>query len=94
MRDPYSIIIRPMVTEKSMAINAKYNKVVFEVALDANKKEIKQAVEKIFNVKVASVRTMVQRGKKRLSYGRFPIVTKKRKKAIVTLKEGKIDLMG
>lgn len=94
MRDPYSIIIRPIVTEKSMTLNRKYNKVVFEVALDANKKEIKEAVEKIFNVKVANVRTIVQRGKKRLIYGRLPSVTKKFKKAIVTLKEGKIDLMG
>jgi len=91
--DIYSVIIRPIITEKATTLNSKLNQVTFEVALNANKKMIKEAVEKIFNVKVEKVRTMVCRGKKRLKFGRLPFTTKKFKKAIVTLKSGKIDFL-
>jgi large subunit ribosomal protein L23 len=85
---PEKIIRRPIaLTEKAAQAKAAHNQVVFEVALYANKLEIKDAVEKLFDVKVASVNTLVQRGKmKRMGKG----VAKRRnwKKAIVTLREG------
>jgi large subunit ribosomal protein L23 len=85
---PEKIIRRPIaLTEKAARIKAEQNQVVFEVAIAANKLEIKDAVERLFDVKVASVNTLVQRGKmKRMGKG----VAKRRnwKKAIVTLREG------
>jgi len=88
MKDLHYIIRRPIVTEKSTDLKEKYNQVLVEVAADANKIEIKQAVEKIFKVHVADVRTMKVAGKSR-RIGR-KVVKKKGewKKAIVTLKEG------
>ncbi|ADL06912.1 50S ribosomal protein L23 [Thermosediminibacter oceani] len=85
MKDPHDIIIRPWITEKSMAMkeNRKYT---FVVHPDANKTEIKNAVEAIFGVKVEKVNTMNMRGKKKrmgLSEGKRPDW----KKAIVTLKK-------
>ncbi|HEX15641.1 MAG: 50S ribosomal protein L23 [Deltaproteobacteria bacterium] len=87
MRDPYSVIIRPVITEKATLQKERDNKVTFQVAKDANKAEIKEAVEKLFNVKVEKVNVMNVRGKRR-RLGR--IVGKKPdwKKAIVTLKPG------
>lgn len=87
MKDPYEIIIRPLLTEKSMD-QSHAGKYTFRVAMDANKIEIAQAVEKIFNVQVAKVNTMRVRGKKR-RVGRLPEGrTSDWKKAIVTLKPG------
>ncbi len=85
MKTIYDVIRKPIITEKTMGImeNKKYT---FEVAQDANKIEIKNAVEKIFGVKVASVNTMNVLGK----YKRMGVHIGKRpdwKKAIVTLKE-------
>ena len=85
MKTIYDVIRKPIITEKTMGImeNKKYT---FEVAQDANKIEIKNAVEKIFGVKVASVNTMNVLGK----YKRMGVHVGKRpdwKKAIVTLKE-------
>ena len=83
MKSPYDIIIRPVLTEKSYDGMAD-KKYVFEVAIRANKTEIKSAVETIFGVKVASVNTMRQEGKiKRQgrTQGRRP----ERKKAYVQL---------
>lgn len=91
--DIYSVIIKPLITEKATSINSNLNQVSFEVALEANKKMIKEAVEKIFNVKVEKVRTVICRGKKRLRFGRIPFTGKKFKKAIVTLKSGKLDFL-
>ncbi|MBI5970317.1 MAG: 50S ribosomal protein L23 [Deltaproteobacteria bacterium] len=92
MKDPYSVILAPVITEKSTAEAAKGNKVVFWVEPSANKKEIKEAVEKAFNVKVLDVNTHKVPGKmKRMgkTAGRKPT----RKKAYVSLKEGdKIEL--
>ena len=87
MKNIYDVLVRPLVTEKSSAQKAESNQVVFEVAKQANKIEIKSAVEKMFETKVENVRTMVMRGKdKRIgkSMGR----RKNWKKAIVTLAEG------
>ena len=80
----YDIIIRPIITERSMAAVAE-KKYVFEVAKNAGKIEIKKAVEEIFGVKVASVNTMNVLGKaKRLGAGR-PGKTRAWKKAYVQL---------
>ncbi len=85
--DPYSIILRPVVTEKSMELKETQNKVTFEVHPKANKHEIKTAVEKLFNVKVLSVNTMNVKGKKK-RLGRVEGRTKNWKKAVVTLAPG------
>ena len=82
----YDIIIRPIITERSMAATAE-KKYVFEVAPNAGKVEIKNAVETIFGVKVAKVNTINYDGKaKRLGAGR-PGMTRSWKKAYVQLAE-------
>lgn len=86
------IILAPVVTEKTAGITADGNKVVFKVAKDANKVQIKQAVEETFNVKVSNVNTINVRPKKK-RVGRYTGATKAYKKAIITLAEGsKLDL--
>lgn len=82
----YDIIKGPIITEKSSEI-AKNNQITLSVDVKANKIEIKDAVEKLFNVKVESVNTINVRPKKK-RVGRYPGKTNKVKKAIVTLKEG------
>ena len=86
------IIKAPVITEKSTAIASDEKSYVFKVDSKANKTQIKQAIEKIFNVKVKSVNTVnVHPKKKRV--GRYSGMTNKYKKAIVTLADGnKIDL--
>ena len=81
MKSAYDIIIRPIITERSMdgVADKKY---VFEVARDANKIEIKKAVEEIFKVKVTNVNTMNVRGKEK-RMGVHKGYTAARKKAIV-----------
>ena len=84
---PESIIRRPIfLTEKSNTLRNK-NQVVFEVLRDANKVQIKEAVTKMFNVKVESVNTMLYRGKDR-RMGRGYAKLQNWKKAVVTLKDG------
>ena len=84
MANVYDIIIRPVITERSMAATSE-EKYVFEVAPTAGKIEIKNAVEKIFGVKVAKVNTINYDGKtKRMGAGR-PGTTRAWKKAYVTL---------
>jgi large subunit ribosomal protein L23 len=83
----YEIIKRPILTEKTTIQKEEANKITFEVDRRANKIEIKQAVEKIFKVKVVDVNTMIVRGKvKRV--GRFKGKRPDWKKAVVTLKPG------
>ena len=91
MKNLYSIIKAPVITEKSTT-QTRGSKVVFWVDVGVNKKEIKEAVEKIFNVKVKDVNTIKVPGKvKRL--GKYSGTTPVRKKAYVTLREGqKIEL--
>ena len=82
----YEVIRRPVVTEKS-TMGSEHGQVVFQVALDANKFEIKQAVEQLFKVKVRKVNTLRQKGKSKRFRGlpgRRPDI----KKAYVTLEEG------
>ena len=84
MANVYDIVIRPVITERSMASTTE-KKYVFEVAKSAGKIEIKNAVEKIFDVKVAKVNTVTVKGKaKRMGAGR-PGTTKTWKKAYVQL---------
>jgi len=91
MKNPRDILIKPVVTEKSMSL-LEENKYTFIVDLKANKIEIRQAVEELFNVKVDKVRTMRVKGKFKRVRNR-PGKTPDRKKAIVTLKQGnKIQL--
>lgn len=84
--NPRDIIRKPLITERSMHDMAD-NKYTFAVALDANKVQIRQAIEQIFNVKVESVRTMRMHGKTR-RMGRFVGQLPDWKKAIVKLKPG------
>lgn len=82
----YSIIRSPIITEKS-TMASQYNKITFSVAIDANKALIKEAVEKLFNVKVVNVNTIVQKGKLK-SFRGIKALRSDKKKAIVTLAEG------
>jgi large subunit ribosomal protein L23 len=92
-RDPRAVILRPIMTEKSMRQKEELNTVAFRVRPDANKVEIRSAVESVFNVKVAAVRTASFEGKlKRM--GRHQGRRRDWKKAIVTLQPGhKIELV-
>ena len=81
------IIKAPVITEKSTAIASDEKSYVFKVDPKANKTQIKQAIEKIFNVKVKEVRTVNSHPKKK-RVGRYTGMTNKYKKAYVTLKEG------
>lgn len=87
MNDPYQIIIRPVITEKSTWLKDMNREVCFEVHPKANKIEIKQATEKLFKVKVERVRIQKMKGKKR-RVGRSEGYKKNWKKAYVKLKEG------
>jgi large subunit ribosomal protein L23 len=92
MKDLSKVIRRPLVTEQGAIMRELHNQYYFEVNPDANKLEIRQAVEHFFGVKVTQVRTMNYRGKiKRM--GRFSGKRADWKKAVVTLSEGEsIDL--
>ena len=87
MKDPYSILKRPLITEKSNLMKEELNQISFEVDRRANKIEIKEAVKKLFNVNVLKVRTFTMLGKRK-RMGRTEGKTSNWKKAIVTLKEG------
>lgn len=91
MRKPQDVLLRPVISEKSMGLMEE-NRYTFYVDTKANKIEIKNAVEKLFKVTVLSVNTITVKGKmKRL--GRTQGLTPTRKKAIVTLKPGdKIEI--
>ncbi len=87
MSTPYQIIIRPWITEEATSLG-ELNQYVFEVAPEANKVEIRRAVESIFGVEVAAVNTVNVKGKLRKRRTRRGVTegyTKTRKKAIVTL---------
>ena len=87
----YDVIISPVITEKATTMS-EYNKVVFKVSLHATKPQIKEAVEKLFDVKVKRVNTLVRGGKVRAFKGRFGEL-QDTKRAIVTLEEGhRIDV--
>jgi large subunit ribosomal protein L23 len=82
----YDVIVAPVITEKATLLSEQ-NKVVFKVAMTATKPQIKMAVERLFDVKVTAVNTLVRKGKEK----RFRGVVGRQsdvKKAIVTLAEG------
>jgi large subunit ribosomal protein L23 len=87
----YDVILSPVITEKA-TIASEHNQVIFKVASTATKPQIKEAVEKLFDVKVKGVNTLVRKGKRKAFRGR-PGVQSDVKKAIVTLEEGhRIDV--
>jgi len=83
----YSVIRRPLITEKALTTRETQNSLVFEVAANASKSEVKQAVEQLFKVKVASIRTASVVGKERRR-GKFSGYLPDWKKAYVRLKAG------
>ncbi len=91
MTDIRMIIQKPVITEKSTQLKETSNKYVFKVDPSANKRQIKQAVEQLFNVNVLDVKTAVYRGKRTVVMnraGRFEGLKPTWKKAIVTLADG------
>ena len=87
----YEVLRRPLITEKNVTLQAQ-GKYAFEVAKAANKPQIKQAVEKVFKVRVTAVNVMIVPGRER-SLGRRQVLDRPWKKAIVTLKPGdKIEI--
>lgn len=94
MKDYRDVIIRPVITEKSMKLMAEDNKVTFEVAKGTNKIEVRQAVEAIWNVKVEKV-NMLNTKPKSKRVGRYTGKTSSVHKAVVKLAEGStIELFG
>ncbi|MFP4183184.1 MAG: 50S ribosomal protein L23 [Halorhodospira sp.] len=91
----YTVLRGPHITEKSTAIaDESGGQVVFQVAPDANKREIKAAIEQLFEVQVSGVRTVHAKGKRK-RFGRIPGRRRDWKKAYVTLAEGQdIDFLG
>ncbi len=83
---PYEVLCRPLITEKNTSLQA-LGKYAFEVADDANKHQVKEAVEKAFKVKVTAVNMISVSGKSRI-VGRRQVLTRSWKKAIVTLQPG------
>lgn len=91
MSDPRLIIQKPLITEKSTALKERNNRYLFRVDIRANKRQIKKAVEDLFNVRVTGVRTAVYLGKPKVVLnrsGRFTGKATNWKKAYVTLAEG------
>ena len=87
----YDVIIAPVITEKA-TLASERNQVIFKVAMSATKPQIKEAVEKLFDVKVTSVNTLVRKGKFKSSRGHAGFQSDV-KRAIVTLAEGhRIDV--
>ena len=85
-KDAHDIIRAPIITEKSTLV-AEHNQVIFKVARDASKPEIKAAVERLFSVKVKAVNTQVRKGKKK-TFKNIRALLSDTKRAIVTLEEG------
>lgn len=83
----YDVVRRPVVTEKSTAMQAMRNQFTFEVAVSANKVEVKKAIETLFSVKVVKVNMVSVPAKQKRTFGR-PGETRPWKKAVVTLKKG------
>jgi large subunit ribosomal protein L23 len=92
-KDPrhYDVILSPVITEKATTVS-EFNKVVFKVASTATKPQIKEAVEKLFDVKVKNVNTLVRKGKVKAFRGSYGVQSSS-KRAVVTLEEGhRIDV--
>jgi large subunit ribosomal protein L23 len=91
-----TILIKPVITEKMTLLQEQKNQYSFEVALNSSKVDIKNAIQKKFNVKVDSVRTVTAKGKRKSQFtkrGKYEGFRATKKRAIVTLaKDNKIDL--
>jgi len=93
MRQPTEVIFRPRISEKGTRLAAAHNQYLFDVAPDATKLEIRQAITALFGKKVVRVNTMRRQGKARRSRRGEPGRTNHSKRAIVTLAEGqKIEI--
>ncbi len=93
MKNLYTVVKRPLFTEKGSALKESDNKLLIEVAIDSNKLEIKKAIEEIFKVKVEKVATIKSHGKWK-RYGKSIGKRSDRKKALITLKKGeKLDFI-
>jgi large subunit ribosomal protein L23 len=93
MNNVYTVIKKPLFTEKGSALKESENKLLVEVAKDSNKLEIKKAIEEIFKVKVEKVATIKTHGKWK-RYGKSIGKRSDRKKALITLKKGeKLDFI-
>ena len=88
----YGIVIRPLVTEKGTHQSETRNAYAFEVALGAKKAQIKQAIEKIYDVKVKTVRTANRKGKPRRSGNRWGATSHWKKAVVVLDQDSHIDL--
>ena len=84
---PQEVLIRPLITEKTLRMAERENAYTFQVRPDANKVQVRDAIERIFNVGVAEVRTQNYMGKFR-RVGRYTGATSNWKKAVVKVKEG------
>lgn len=85
--NPYSVIIRPLLSEKSTLTREQEGKYTFLIQREADKKDVQLAMEKLFNVQVVKVQTLITRGKIRRR-GMHTSLAPKQKKAIVTLAQG------
>ena len=93
MKNLYTVMKKPLFTEKGNNLKETENKILIEVSRDANKIDIKKAIEEIFKVKVEKVSTISTRGKWK-KYGRSIGKRPDKKKAIITLKKGeKLDFI-
>lgn len=90
MKNPYDLIVKPIITEKTVKL-VEEKKYTFEVAKDANKTEVKKAIEEIFEVKVEKV-NLVKVPKKQVRFGRFTGFKPAVNKAVVTVSEGEAKL--
>src|SRR3954471_1026736 len=90
--DPRDVLLAPVISEKSYGLIDE-NKYTFLVRPDANKTQIKIAVEKVFNVKVSTVNTLNRQGKRKRTRAGFGKRADS-KRAIVTLREGRIEIFG
>lgn len=85
-KDAHDVIRAPVITEKSTLVS-EHNQVIFKVARDATKPQIKAAVEKLFNVKVKAVNTQLRKGKMK-TFKNIRALQSDVKRAVVTLEEG------
>lgn len=85
--EPFSVLRKPLLSEKSLQLRDAENKYLFEVDIKASKKDIKRGIEKLFNVPVESVNTHISRGKDKRR-GMYVSKRSNTKKAFVTLQEG------
>lgn len=92
LTDPRDILLSPVISEKSYGL-LEEDKYTFVVRPDANKTEIKIAVEKVFGVKVSSVNTLNRQGKRKRTRSGFGTRASS-KRAVVTLREGRIEIFG